>query len=64
MTGLVQIRAVVFEVAELLGATERFPRRLIAEQRIRFVPVGHHVLLRVRQGLSAWHLTWEFGWRA
>jgi excisionase family DNA binding protein len=33
----------VGEVAELLGTTERFPRRLIAERRIRFVRVGRHV---------------------
>lgn len=33
----------VAEVAELLGTTERFPRRLIAERRIRFVHVGRHV---------------------
>jgi excisionase family DNA binding protein len=33
----------VAEVAELLGTTERFPRRLIAERRIRFVRVGRHV---------------------
>jgi excisionase family DNA binding protein len=33
----------VVEVAELLGTTERFPRRLIAERRIRFVRVGRHV---------------------
>ncbi|MFF4228999.1 helix-turn-helix domain-containing protein [Streptomyces sp. NPDC001820] len=33
----------VSEVAELLGTTERFPRRLIAERRIRFVKVGRHV---------------------
>jgi excisionase family DNA binding protein len=33
----------VIEVAELLGTTERFPRRLIAERRIRFVRVGRHV---------------------
>ncbi|MEE1806418.1 excisionase family DNA-binding protein [Streptomyces sp. BE133] len=31
------------EVAELLGTTERFPRRLISERRIRFVKVGRHV---------------------
>jgi excisionase family DNA binding protein len=31
------------QVAELLGTTERFPRRLIAERRIRFVRVGRHV---------------------
>ena len=33
----------VAEVAELLGTTERFPRRLIAERRIRFVRLGRHV---------------------
>jgi excisionase family DNA binding protein len=33
----------VAEVAELLGTTERFPRRLIAERRIRFIRVGRHV---------------------
>jgi len=33
----------VGQVAELLGTTERFPRRLIAERRIRFVRIGHHV---------------------
>lgn len=33
----------VAEVADLLGTTERFPRRLIAERRIRFVHVGRHV---------------------
>lgn len=33
----------VVEVAELLSTTERFPRRLIAERRIRFVHVGRHV---------------------
>jgi excisionase family DNA binding protein len=33
----------VGQVAELLGTTERFPRRLIAERRVRFVRVGRHV---------------------
>jgi excisionase family DNA binding protein len=33
----------VAEVAELLGTKPRFPRRLIAERRIRFVHVGRHV---------------------
>lgn len=34
----------VTEAAELLGTTERFPRRLIAERRITFVKLGaHHV---------------------
>jgi excisionase family DNA binding protein len=33
----------VAQVAELLGTTERFPRRLIAERRIKFVRVGRHV---------------------
>ena len=33
----------VAQVAELLGTTERFPRRLVAERRIAFVKVGRHV---------------------
>ncbi len=33
----------VAQVAELLGTTERFPRRLIAERRISFVRLGRHV---------------------
>lgn len=33
----------VEEAAALLGTTQRFPRRLIAERRIRFVRVGRHV---------------------
>lgn len=31
------------EAAELLGTSPRFPRRLIAQRRIRFVKVGRHV---------------------
>jgi excisionase family DNA binding protein len=31
------------EAAELLGTGPRFPRRLVAERRIRFVHVGRHV---------------------
>lgn len=37
----------VYEAAILLGTTERFPRRLIAERRIRFVRVGRHVRIPV-----------------
>jgi excisionase family DNA binding protein len=33
----------VAQVAKLLGTSERFPRRLIAERRIRFVRLGRHV---------------------
>jgi excisionase family DNA binding protein len=33
----------VAEAAEILRTTERFPRRLISERRIRFVRVGRHV---------------------
>ncbi len=33
----------VRDAAEVLGTSERFPRRLIAERRIRFVRVGRHV---------------------
>jgi len=47
MTGKYQPHAdrllTVRQVAELLGTTERFPRRLIAERRICFVRVGRHV---------------------
>lgn len=31
------------QAARALGTTARFPRRLIAERRIRFVHVGRHV---------------------
>ena len=46
----------VAEVAELLGTTERFPRRLIAERRIRFVRMGRHVRIpesAVREFIAA-----------
>jgi excisionase family DNA binding protein len=33
----------VDEAAEVLGTKPRFPRRLIAERRIRYVHVGRHV---------------------
>ena len=33
----------IAEVAELLGTGERYPRRLVAERRIRFVKLGRHV---------------------
>ena len=33
----------VDDAAEVLGTSARFPRRLIAERRIRFVRVGRHV---------------------
>jgi excisionase family DNA binding protein len=33
----------VAEVANVLGTTERFPRRLIEQRRIRFVRIGRHV---------------------
>lgn len=33
----------VEEVAERLGTSTRFPRRLIAERRITYVKVGTHV---------------------
>ncbi|GAA3756471.1 excisionase family DNA-binding protein [Streptomyces tremellae] len=36
------------EVAERLGTTQRFPRRLIAERRIVFVRVGRHI--RIPEG--------------
>jgi excisionase family DNA binding protein len=33
----------VVEVAERLGTSVRFPRRLIEERRIEFVRIGRHV---------------------
>ncbi|MFD5477050.1 excisionase family DNA-binding protein [Streptomyces hawaiiensis] len=33
----------VDQVAELLGTTTRFPRRLIEERRIRYVKLGRYV---------------------
>lgn len=33
----------VAEFAQLLGTTDRFPRRLVAERRIRYVKFGTHV---------------------
>lgn len=41
----------VDQAADLLGTTSRFPRRLIAERRIRFVRVGRHV--RIPRGALA-----------
>lgn len=38
----------VQQVAELLGTTVRFPRRLIEERRIEFVKVGRHVRIPAR----------------
>ncbi len=46
----------VDQVAELLGTTARFPRRLIEERRIRYVKVGRHVRIpesAVRDYLAA-----------
>jgi excisionase family DNA binding protein len=46
----------VDQVAELLGTTARFPRRLIEERRIRYVKVGRHVRITesaVRDYLAA-----------
>jgi excisionase family DNA binding protein len=46
----------VGQVAELLGTTERFPRRLIEERRIRFVRIGRHVRIpesALREFISA-----------
>jgi len=51
-----RVALTVVEVADLLGTTERFPRRLIAERRIRFVRVGRHVRIpvsAVREFISA-----------
>ncbi|QKV97629.1 excisionase family DNA-binding protein [Streptomyces sp. NA02950] len=41
----------VKEVAERLGTTVRFPRRLVEERRIEYVKVGRHV--RIRESVVA-----------
>jgi excisionase family DNA binding protein len=38
----------VGEVADRLGTSVRFPRRLIAERRIQYVKVGRHVRIPER----------------
>lgn len=46
----------VAQVAEMLATTERFPRRLIEERRIRFVRLGRHVRIpesAVREFIAA-----------
>ena len=41
--GSIEQLLTIGEAAEVLRTTPRFPRRLIAERRIRFVKVGRHV---------------------
>jgi excisionase family DNA binding protein len=46
----------VDQVAELLGTTVRFPRRLIEERRITYVKLGRHVRIpesAVREFIAA-----------
>ncbi|MEY9991335.1 excisionase family DNA-binding protein [Streptomyces sp. NPDC012935] len=46
----------VDQVAEVLGTTARFPRRLIEERRIVYVKVGRHVRIpesAVREYIAA-----------
>lgn len=46
----------VEEAAEIFGTKPRFPRRLIAERRIRFVKLGTHVWIpesAVREFIAA-----------
>lgn len=45
----------VSEVAEVLGTSVRFPRRLIEERRITFVKVGRHV--RIPEGALSDYVT-------
>ena len=42
----------VAQVAEILGTSERFPRRLIAERRVPFLKAGKHVRI-ARSALNA-----------
>lgn len=43
----------VREAASILGTKERFPRRLIAERRIRYVKLGGHHVRIPRSALAA-----------
>ena len=43
MTATADRLLTVAQAAELLGMSDSFPRRLIAERKIRFVRVGRHV---------------------
>ena len=46
----------VAQAAEILATSERFPRRLIEERRIRFVRLGRHVRIpesAVREFIAA-----------
>ena len=50
----------VNQAAELLGTTVRFPRRLVAERRVRFIHVGRHVRIpcrhsRTSSGTGVWN---------
>src|SRR5664280_1147993 len=49
----------VRQAAELLGTTVRFPRRLVAERRTRFVPVGRHV--RIPLSALGPYSAWDCG---
>jgi excisionase family DNA binding protein len=42
-SGMPERLLTVAEAAEVLRTSERFPRRLIAERRIRFTRIGRHV---------------------
>lgn len=43
MTQVAERLLTLAEAADLFSTTERFPRRLIAERRIRFVRLGRHI---------------------
>ena len=42
-SGMSERLLTVAEAAEVLRTSERFPRRLIADRRIRFTRIGRHV---------------------
>ncbi|HEY2640250.1 MAG TPA: helix-turn-helix domain-containing protein [Streptosporangiaceae bacterium] len=55
MTAPVDPLLTVDQAAELLGTAASFPRRLIAERKIRFVRVGRHV--RIPESALADYIT-------
>jgi excisionase family DNA binding protein len=55
-SGMSERLLTVAEAAEVLRTSERFPRRLIAERRIRFTRIGRHVRIpesALRESIAA-----------
>ena len=65
MTPAAERLLTVGQAAELLATSDSFPRRLIAERRIRFVRVGRHVRIpesALREFIAAGTVEPVTGW--